>query len=92
MVFKKKEEEVTADSMPASITELQPLIAEFMTKFKRVKQEQELLKNEERELFEEYKSKIDMKELKAAMKVASIMEKVSHKMAFDAILECIERE
>jgi hypothetical protein len=32
-----------------------------------------------------------MKELKAAMKVAAIVEKVSHKDAFDNLLECIER-
>ncbi len=88
---KRLNEEITADSMPTSITELQPLISEFMEKFRRIKGEQELLKNEEKDLFEEYKQKIDMKELKAAMKVASILEKVSHKDAFDTILECIER-
>jgi hypothetical protein len=81
----------TPDIMPSSITELQPLVFEFIGKLKRIKNEQELLKTEERDLFEEYKNKIDMKEFKAAMKVASIKEKVSHKDAFDNILECIER-
>lgn len=87
----QKKEEITADSMPSSVTELQPLVNEFMEKYKRIKNEQELLRTEEKELFDEYKPKIDMKELKAAMKVASIIEKVSHKNAFDTILECIER-
>ena len=88
----KASEEITADNMPTSVTDLKPLIDEFMGKYKSIKQEQELLKDQEKELFEEYKQKIDMKELKAAMKVAAIMEKVSHKDAFDTILECIERD
>lgn len=92
MQKRKVSEEITADSMPTSVTELQPLVTEFMEKYKRIKQEQELLKNEEKELFDEYRPKIDMKEMKAAMKVAAIMDKVSHKDAFDTILECIERE
>ena len=90
-VRNKASEEITADSMPSSITELQPLITEFMNKLKSIKQEQELLKDQERDLYDEYKNKIDMKELKAALKVAAIKEKVSHKDAFDTILECIER-
>jgi hypothetical protein len=92
MPKKKGSEEVTADSMPTSVTELKPLVDEFMKKYKTIKQEQELLKNQEKELFEEYKTKIDIKELKAAMKVAAIMEKISHKDAFDTILECIEND
>lgn len=81
-----------ADVMPSSLTELKPLVDEFLTKLKRIKQEQELLKVDEKELYEEYKTKIDMKEMKAAMKVATIKEKVAHKDAFDNLLECIERD
>ena len=92
-MFKKKvDSEITADSMPTSVTELKPLVDEFLDKFKRIKQEQELLKDQERELFDEYKTKIDMKELKAAMKVVAIKDKVSHKNTFDLILECLERD
>ena len=90
MLRKKGSEEITADSMPTSVTDLKPLIDEFMKKYNTIKQEQELLKDQEKELFEEYRTKIDMKELKAAMRVAAIMDKVSHKDAFDTILECIE--
>lgn len=81
-----------SDVMPSSITELKPIVDEFMTKLKRIKQEQELLKAEEKELYDEYKSKLDVKEMKAAMKVAMIKEKVSHKDTFDTLLECIERD
>jgi hypothetical protein len=47
--------DTSVDSMPSSVTDMQPLIKEFMDKFKHIKQEQELLKNDEKELFEEYK-------------------------------------
>ena len=95
MTTRKENQTATVDGsdvMPSSITELKPIVDEFMTKLKRIKQEQELLKSDEKELYEEYKSKIDVKEMKAAMKVAMIKEKVSHKDTFDTLLECIERD
>lgn len=95
MTTRKENQTATVDGsdvMPSSITELKPIVDEFMTKLKRIKQEQELLKADEKELYEEYKSKIDVKEMKAAMKVAMIKEKVSHKDTFDTLLECIERD
>jgi hypothetical protein len=42
------------------------LVTEFLEKLNVIKHEQECLKDQEKELFEEYESKIDMKEMKAA--------------------------
>lgn len=87
-----KEVESTADAMPSSITDLKVVVDEFMEKFNRIKQEQETLKEDEKALIEEYKDRIDMKELKAAMRVVAIKNKVSHKDAFDNLLKCVEGE
>jgi uncharacterized protein (UPF0335 family) len=80
-----------ADTMPSSITDLEPIIQEFVEKMKRIKNEQELLKQDEKDLMEEYKDKLDMKALKAAMRVVAVKEKVDHKDTFDTMVEVLER-
>lgn len=79
------------DTMPTSITEIEPLVKEFQERYKQVKHEQELLKQDEKELFEEFSKKLDMKTLKAALRVAAIREKVDHKSTFDTFCEVLER-
>jgi hypothetical protein len=79
------------DSMPAGITELEPLIRDFIEKLKRIKNEQELLKQDEKDLLEEYAEKLDMKTLKAAMRVVAVREKVERKDTFDTLVEVLER-
>lgn len=87
----KQEEGHGADSMPASITELEPIVKEFVEKLKTIKNEQELLKQDEKELLEEYAEKLDMKTLKAAMRVVAVREKIERKDAFDTLVEVLER-
>ena len=77
--------------MPSSISDLEPIIQEFVEKMKRIKNEQELLKQDEKDLMEEYKDKLDMKALKAAMRVVAVKEKVDHKDTFDTMVEVLER-
>jgi hypothetical protein len=77
--------------MPTSITDLEPIIQEFVEKMKRVKNEQELLKQDEKDLMEEYKDKLDIKTLKAAMRVVAVKEKVDRKDTFDTMVEVLER-
>ena len=86
-------EEVLSDaaSMPASLTELEPLVREFVEKLKVIKNEQETLKQDEKELIEAYTDKLDMKTLKAAMRVVAVREKVSQKDTFDTLVEVLER-
>jgi hypothetical protein len=79
------------DSMPAGITELEPIVREFVEKLRRIKNEQELLKQDEKELLEEYAEKLDMKTLKAAMRVVAVREKIERKDAFDTLVEVLER-
>jgi hypothetical protein len=90
----KKEEVVSSsgeDRMPSSITELEPIIKEFVEKLKVIKNEQETLKQDEKDLIEEYSEKVDMKTLKAAMRVVAVREKVDRKDTFDTLVEVLER-
>lgn len=77
--------------MPSGITELEPVIREFTEKLKAIKNEQDLLKQDEKDLIEEYKEKLDMKTLKAAMRVVAVREKVDRKDTFDTLVEVLER-
>ncbi|TXH11472.1 MAG: hypothetical protein E6R04_02480 [Spirochaetes bacterium] len=91
MTRRAEDEGMGVDVGPSSITDLEPIIQEFVEKMKRLKNEQELLKQDEKELMEEYKEKLDMKALKAAMRVVAVREKVDHKDTFDSMVEVLER-
>jgi hypothetical protein len=86
-----QEEGHGVDSMPASLTELEPIVREFVEKLRTIKNEQELLKQDEKALLEEYAEKLDMKTLKAAMRVVAVREKIERKDAFDTLVEVLER-
>ncbi len=86
-----REEGHGVDSMPASLTELEPVVREFVEKLRTIKNEQELLKQDEKALLEEYAEKLDMKTLKAAMRVVAVREKIERKDAFDTLVEVLER-
>jgi len=85
-----KQEEV-ANSQPMSITELQPIVEEFMKKLSVIKQEQETLKEDEKALLEEYSDRLDIKTLKLAMRSVDLNAKVERKETFDLFVETLER-
>lgn len=78
-----------ADLQPDSLTDLKPIIKEFCERFTAIEREIETLNEDKKALFEEFSEKIDVKELKAALRVHKIEQKVSHRHAFDSILECL---
>jgi uncharacterized protein (UPF0335 family) len=86
----KKDEGSGVDTQPTSLTDLEPLVKEFMEKLKRIDSEIELLTLDRKELFEEYKEKIDMKTLRQAIRVAAIREKVERKETFDTFVHLLE--
>jgi hypothetical protein len=88
---KKSEDESVANSQPMSITELQPIVEEFMKELATVKQEQELLKEDEKALIEKYADKLDTKTLKLAMKSVDLKAKVERKDTYDIMVEILER-
>ena len=88
---KHQDEGHGVDSMPTGLRELEPIVREFVEKLKSIKNEQELLKQDEKALLEEYAEKLDMNTLKAAMRVVAVREKIERKDAFDSLVEVLER-
>ena len=78
------------DVQPISITDLEPLIKEFISELKRIDSEIEILTLDRKELFEKYAEKIDIKTLKQAMRVQAIKDKVSRKDTFDTFVQILE--
>jgi len=78
------------DTQPTSITDLEPLIKEFISELKRIDSEIEILTLDRKELFEKYAEKINVKTLKQAMRVQAIKDKVSRKDTFDTFVQILE--
>ena len=74
---------------PDEINALRALVKEFVTKIESVDNEIELLKNDRKEIIEEYVEKLDMKTLQAALKVVKIQNEVAHRDTFDLFLEAL---
>jgi len=85
-----KENTQGIDSQPSSVTELEPLVKEFISELKRIDSEIEILTIDRKELFEKYAEKIDVKTLKQAMRVQAIRDKVSRKDTFDTFVHILE--
>lgn len=79
-----------ADLQPNSLTDLKPIIADFISRLSQIEHEIETLNRDRKELFEEFEQKVDIKELKAALRVHKIQQKVNHRHAFESILSCLE--
>lgn len=84
-------QETLADEQPASLTELQPIVEEFVKRLRTIENEVKLLNDDKKQLVEEFSSKLDVKTLKAAMRVVEVREKVGHKDTFDTFVEVLEK-
>jgi len=74
---------------PDEVGAVRTLVKEFTTRLKTIKDEQELLKEDEKNLVEEFKEKLDWKTLQAAMKVVKIEQGVQHKDTYDLFVEAL---
>ena len=74
---------------PDEINSLRSLVKEFINKIDSVDNEIELLKEDRKEIIEEYGEKLDLKTLTAALKVVKIQRQVSHKDTFDLFVEAL---
>lgn len=75
---------------PDELNELSSIVEEFTKKLAYVDNEIEVLKGDRKELIEEYKEKLDMKTLNAAMKIVKVKRAAEHKHTLDTFLEIIE--
>ena len=81
-----------AHLQPDEIGALRALVKEFVGKIETIDNEIELLKNDRKELIEDYKDKLDMKTLQAALRVVKIQQGVAHRDTYDLFLEALEEE
>lgn len=72
-------------------TELDTL-REYMTRLSRIENEIAVLRDDVKQLNEEFKEKLDLKTLKLAAAVAKAKARVAHKFTFDNFLSVIEDE
>ena len=79
----------TAIMQPDEINTLRALVKEFVGKIESVDNEIELLKNDRKEIIEEYEEKLDYKTLQAALKVVKIQNEVVHRDTFDLFVEAL---
>ena len=83
--------ETLADEQPTSITELQPIVEDFVKRLRVIENEIKLLNDDKKQLVEEFGPKLDVKTLKAAIRVVELREKISHKDTFDSFVEVLEK-
>lgn len=78
------------EMMPDEINTLKSLVKEFVDRVANIDNEIELLKQDRKELLEEYSEKLDLKTLTAALKVVKIQSEVVHRDTFDLFLAALE--
>lgn len=78
-----------AEMQPDEVNALRALVKEFMDRVSNVDNEIEQLKEDRKELIEEYSEKLDMKTLTAALKILKIQQGVQHKDTFDLFMEAL---
>lgn len=82
----------TAEMQPDELNALKTLVEEFLGKVQHIDNEIQLLKDDRKDLFEEYSDRLDMKTLKAALSIIKIQKGVAHKDTFDCFMEVLEKE
>ena len=74
---------------PDELNALKATVKEFMERASNIDNEIELLKEDRKELIEEYAEKLDVKVLKAALSVPKIEQGIQHKDTYELFLEVL---
>jgi uncharacterized protein (UPF0335 family) len=82
-------DKVVAEMQPDELNALRALVREFMGKVESIDNEIATLKDDRKELIDEYKEKLDMKTLQQALKVLKIQASVSRRDAYDLFIEAL---
>jgi hypothetical protein len=86
----KKRKEI-APQQPTELGELKKIVDEFMTRFERVDNELDLLKEDQKCLLEEYSDRLDISTLKQAIRTIKIKKKVDRLDTYDAFCDILDR-
>ncbi len=89
MAKKSAPEKSVAELQPDELNALKALVKEFMGKIETIDSEIELLKEDRKEIIEEYSDKLDMKTLKMALAVLKIEASIAHKDAYDLFIAAL---
>ena len=81
----------TADAQPMELGELKKVVDEFMDRYTQLDNEEELLKEDKKNLIEEFSDRLDIKTLKQAIRSVKIRKKVDHKDTFDSFCEILDQ-
>lgn len=81
-----------AERQPDELGALSKLVVEFVEKFKSIENEIDLLKDSQKELFEEYEDKLDIKTLKSAMRTVKIKKNVNHMETYEAFCDILDQK
>jgi len=86
---KKLPERAVAELQPDELNALKALVLEFINKAQSIDNEIEELKEDRKQLIEDYSSKLDMKTLQLALRVIKLQNSVAHKDTFDVFVEAL---
>ena len=87
---KTSDDRAVAELQPDELNALKALVKEFMTKVQSVDDEIETLKEDRKEIIEEYQDRLDMKTLQLALKILKLQNSVARKDAFDLFMEALK--
>lgn len=80
-----------AERQPSDINELTKLVNEFVDRFSNIENEISLLKEDQKNLVEDFSDKLDVKTLRQAIRAANIKKKVDHKDTFDSFVDILDK-
>lgn len=87
-----RKQQIEPDEMPENLSELKPIVNEFVDRMRTLENEEATLREAKKELVEEYATKLDTKTLKLALRLVDLKKKVQHKHYFDLFLQILERD
>lgn len=87
----KKTSSSTAERQPTDLNELAQVVNEFVDRYSNIENEMSMLKEDQKNLVEEYSDRLDVKTLRQAIRAANIKKKVDHKDTFDAFVDILDR-
>lgn len=88
--FDHSESSSSPDQQPDELNELAAIVTEFTSRLAVLDAHMEGLREDRKALVEEFKEKLDMKTLNAAMKIVKTKRSTEHKHTLDQFLEIIE--
>jgi len=77
------------EHQPDELGALKEVVGEFVNRLKVIEGEIDLLTEQKKDLVEEFKEKLDMKTLTAAMRTVKIKKKVKYKDTYDVFVEIV---